>query len=140
MTKTIYLICGVPGSGKTWACERVHEDYAYLPHDEYYHQDAVTMIALAARNATKPVLTECPFGEREVKSRLEAMGFEVVPVFVIEEPKVIAMRYQMREGKVLPKAHATRAVSIKDRAIEWAAHHGTSEEVLDFLRREVNHG
>lgn len=151
---TVYLVCGVSGSGKSWACRQAAHKFSYVPHDRCWthpnakpdagddpkwgplgskniHVDVVTEVA---KSAKKPVLTECPFAERQIKEQLEAKGLKVIPVFVIEEPEVVANRYQRREGKPLPKAAFTRAASIIDRAREWRGFYGTSTEVLEHLR------
>lgn len=132
MTTTVYLICGVPGSGKTWVCKQLIGKFAYLAHDDYL-KDFVGAVTRLARVSELPIVTECPFGEREIKAKLEAAGLYVVPIFIVEEPTVIEARYIAREGKPFPRQHATRAISIKERAIEWGAFHGTSAEVLDML-------
>jgi hypothetical protein len=74
-----------------------------------------------------------PFAERKLREDLEHAGIKVVPVFVIEPPEVVAKRYYTREGKPLHKAAITRATSIRDRAGEWSAFGGTSDEVLEHL-------
>ncbi len=141
MTKTIYLICGVPGSGKSWVCERVTDKFTYLKHDDHYLNDSVTAIKAIAEISQLPIITECPFAERVTRERLQALGFEVVPMFIVDDPRIIALRYQSRDGRIIPKAHLTRAVTIRDRAIEWGAEQGTSDEILEILqRKEVNHG
>lgn len=134
MTSIVYLICGVPASGKTWVCKQLVDKFTYLPHDNHM-KDFTPAIRKAAQESQKPILSECPFGERLIKEALEAEGFYVVPIFVVEDPDVIAQRYTRRSGKSFPKQHATRALSIKNRAIEWGAMHGTSQEVLAELKK-----
>lgn len=133
MTNIIYLICGVPGSGKTWVCERLIGKFTYVPHDDHL-KDFVGAVSRAAFASDLPILSECPFGERLLKEKLESEGFYVVPLFVVEQPSVIEQRYTARERKPFPKAHATRAMSIKERAIEWGAVHGSSDEILAYLK------
>lgn len=159
----IYLVVGVSGSGKSWACRQVTEKFHYIPHDRCWtHPDhpgswnaatpwAADMkdesryikgaesnhleVLLEAVNiAQRPVLTECPFAERQLREDLEANGAQVIPVFVIEDPVVVAERYERREGKPVSSAVLTRANSIKKRAEEWNAFSGKSDEVLSYLR------
>ena len=80
------------------------------------------------------VLTDCPFGERETKLQFTDMGLTVKPYFVIEEPDVVAARYEKREGKPASQATLTRATTIKKRADEWNAPQGTAAEVLAMLK------
>ena len=160
--KPIYLVVGVSGSGKSWACRQAADRFHYIPHDRCWtHPDKepwdpafvwaadlgddshylpgaksnhLEVLIAAAQIAKKPVLTECPFGERLLREGLEAAGLRVIPIFVVEEPRLVAERYFAREGKELPKAAHTRAGSIGERAAEWEAFSGTSVEVLKFLK------
>lgn len=133
--RIIYLVCGVSGSGKTWVCKQLTSKFAYVPHDENY--DNIYAAITRAMNSTKlPIITEVPFGERPMRDNLERVGHIVIPVFVIENPDLIAERYIMREGKPIQKSAYTRAHTIIDRAREWNAFHGTSKEVLKYLMAE----
>ena len=162
MTRTIYLVCGVSGSGKSWACRQAAERFHYIPHDRcWVHPDKpawdpahvwaadlgdesrylpgaksnhLEVLIAAAKLASKPLLTECPFAERNLREGLEAAGLHVIPVFVIEKPSLVASRYLKREGKKIPQAALTRADSIRHRAHEWRAFSGTSSEVLAYLK------
>jgi len=105
----VYLICGVPGSGKTWVCEQLRDDFIYVPHDIYFTEylpDVMLRHVEEYGDRRQAYVTECPFGERIAREQLEAAGFEVRPFFVIEEPDVVAQRYSKREGK--PATQATR--------------------------------
>lgn len=132
--RPVYLVCGVPGSGKTWVCSQLTDKFNYIPHDNH-PKDIQTIIKDAAMNGTKTVITECPFGERSFKEFLEAFNIVVIPLFIVEEPKVVQERYFKREGKELYKAGVTRATTIKDRAKEWNAVNGTSSEILEYLKK-----
>jgi hypothetical protein len=155
MAKTVYLVCGVQGSGKSWVCRQLKQKFEYIPHDRcWWHPNAkpdenvldpkwgpegcvsthVQVVSTEAHKAQKPILTECPFAERKVKEELEFRGIKVIPVFVVESPNVIADRYFSREKKEIPKSAYSRAVSIEERAIEWGAFHGTSDQCLEHLR------
>lgn len=164
----IYLVVGVSGSGKSWACRQAADKFHYVPHDRCWvhpskkNWDPATVWAAdlgddsrylpgaksnhaevliaAVKVAKRPVLTECPFGERVLREELEAAGIKVIPIFVIEKPGIVALRYQKREGKEIPKAALTRATSIIERAKEWRAYSGTSEEVLFHLKTLVLEG
>lgn len=158
----VIIVAGVSGCGKSWACRQVADLYTYIPHDRCYvtaerpawdasmtwgadtkddsrwapgaKSNHVEVLIAASKIATKPVLTECPFGERPLREALEAAGLRVIPIFVVEPPNVVAMRYMKREGKPIPKAALTRATTIVERAIEWGAFKGSSGEVLEYLR------
>lgn len=91
---------------------------------------------MAARREQKPIVTECPFGERVLKEKLEKYGLTVLPYFVVEPPEVCAKRYMKREGKPIQKAAYTRATSIVNRAIEWNAPMGNSDTILAILKNK----
>lgn len=130
----LYLVCGVSGSGKTWVCKQLKEKFAYVPHDMHYN-GIIKACMTKAMGTDKPLITESPFGERLQKEDLERVGFHVIPVFVIEDPDLIAKRYIAREGKPIQKAAFTRAHTIINRAKEWNAFYGTSDEVLKYLEK-----
>lgn len=130
--KPILLICGVSGAGKTWVCKQLVGKFNYIPRDEHFkdHEEA---LHVAAHNSDRALITECPFGERPLRENLECRGHIIIPFFVIESPAIVAQRYYMREGKPVQKSALTRAESIIERALEWDAPHGKSEEMLRLL-------
>lgn len=134
LTQPVYLVCGVSGSGKSWVCKQLTEKFHYIPHDEHFaHHPRVVWDA--THTASKPIITECPFGERVLREKLEKWGCKVIPFFVVEAPEVCASRYLQREGKPIQPAAYTRASNIRQRAFEWDAPFGTSQEMLDLLKR-----
>jgi hypothetical protein len=128
-----YLICGVSGSGKSWVCRQLVDKFCYIPHDEHYN-DHVQVIKRACLTSDKPIITECPFGERVLKGSIEVIGIRVIPYFVVERPEIVAKRYYEREKKLLPQNALTRASTIIQRAQEWNAPYGTSKEILEKLK------
>lgn len=152
LTKDIYLVCGVPGAGKTWVCRQVKDKYTYVPHDEYIDGTLIAALKRAAQHSEKPLLTECPFGERVLKARLEMHGFKVHPMFISEHLTVISNRWGGREVKsnsspglapknsqreklLLPLSTISRIKnnSIETRAKEWNAPCGPSTYILEVL-------
>lgn len=137
-TKSVVIVCGVPGSGKTWACLQLRDKFYYLPHDEY-QKNLAEAVAKTAALCDQPVITECPFGERILKEKLETMGHKVTPYFIVEHPSVVKVRYEKRENRPVSQATLTRATTIMNRAKEWNAFFGTSQEVLKRLRDYGTH-
>ena len=133
MTNKLYLICGVPGAGKTWVCNQLKYKYTYLPHDDY-KKTFVQAVINAACTSARPLISECPFGETEVTEQLGFKGITVYPYFIVESPHIVSNRYFKREGKPLYKGAITRATTIKDRAIEWDCPFGTAQEILELLK------
>lgn len=135
----IYMVVGCPGSGKSWVCEQLEDFFEYVHHDLYIGMAGtryVEAILEVCETAEKPVLTEAPFSISQLKKPLETAGHEVQCVFIMEDPEVIADRYLNREGKAIPKGHLTRQETYRERASEYDSFIGTSEEVLEFLKRE----
>jgi uridine kinase len=139
MYQAVILLCGVPASGKTWVMKRLKDKFTLVTNDDYiaHGKNYLADVVEHAARSDKPVVVDCPFGEREFKSVLESRGLEVYPFFIVETPDVVAQRYQVREGKPASKSTLTRAASIADRALEWNAPRGTSEEILAHLRELV---
>lgn len=136
--KTAYMVVGVPGSGKSWVCEQLTELFEYVHHDLYIGmagQTYVKAIIKASRTAEKPLLIEAPFSISEIKEPLEASGFRVIPVFILEHPAVVAARYRKREQKSIPPAHITRLRTYAERAKKWNSFSGTSKQVFEHLKK-----
>jgi hypothetical protein len=138
----IYLVVGVPGSGKSWVCDQLKHQFEYVHHDGFIGHIAhpevyVDAILEKAAEATRPLLTEAPFSIRAIKDPLEWAGHKVVPVFIIEDPDVVTARYWKREGRHIPKGHLTRMRTYADRARESRAFQGTSSQVLEHLKSKL---
>lgn len=132
----IYLVVGCPGSGKSHVCEQLTKLFDYVRHDLYIGKDPGTYleaIKMVVSTAKRPVLIETPFSVSQIQKPLVAEGFEVIPVFIMEQPEVISARYKNREGKDIPKGHLSRQLTYKARAEELKAFQGTSDEVLNHL-------
>lgn len=136
----VFLVCGVPGSGKTWVCDQLAGRYVYVPHDKFMRapkEDFVQALHHAATVSTTPVITDCPFGETKLRELMVEAGLTVKPFFIVETAEVAQDRYMRREGKALGAAAVSRCATIKDRALEWDSPYGTSAEVLVLLMREA---
>ena len=142
--KPIYLLCGVSGSGKSWVCQQLKSKFTYVAHDQFFVGERIhhaqgqrkyiaSLIAAAAGD--KPVITECPFAERQLKEQLERAGLKVIPYFVIEPTDVVRTRFRAREGQEPSQNVLTRSVTIRKRAEEWKAPSGTSTAIRDMLQK-----
>lgn len=137
MSNTVYLVCGVPGSGKSWVCEQLTDAFEYVRNDDYFEdEDGRFAAMLALMDSQKPILTDCPFAERVLREHLEYASFTVKPYFIVEPTHIVQTRYRKRTGQQLPQASVTRSMSIIKRADEWGAPRGTSEQVLQMLKTE----
>lgn len=137
--RPIYILVGAPGSGKSWVAAQLGHKFHYVANDSFIGKggDLAYMNAIAhgARTGAKPVLCDVPFSLSKLQEPLERLGFYCFPVFIIESPEVTKARYEKREGKPIPKGHITRIKTYLDRAIYKGLPHGTSAEMLQYLRR-----
>jgi hypothetical protein len=140
MTKTIYILVGTPGSGKTWIAKQLIDRFTFVPHDSYKTPNTyVEAIRLEATRSNKPILCETPFTLSFYTDSLS--GFEVKPIFIIETPEVTQGRYESRfretgHGQpIMPKGHLTRIDTYHKRAHELGAPMGTSSAMLDYLKK-----
>lgn len=131
----IYLVVGVPASGKSWVCEQLRgSGFLYLPHDEYVTEDSYsTAIRRLAKEEVDFILAELPFS-MDIERRLNKAGYKVTTVFIVETTAVLNDRYLLRRGKKILKGHLTRQATFLRRAKRRKAFYGTSTEVLKHLR------
>ncbi len=131
--KQVYMVIGVPCSGKSWVCDQLKDRFDYVRRDD--HMDGGYLNAIVLRSATeKPLLIETPFSMREIMEPLQKRGFNVTPVFILETREVLRDRYRMREGTPIPQGHLTRQDTYRQRASDMQPYRGTSLEVLRYLQ------
>lgn len=137
MNKKIFGIVAVPGSGKTWITKQLGDKFHLCHHDLHLGMAGgayVEAILEAAETATKPLLIEMPFSMRDIMEPLEQEGFEIEPVFIVEDPDLLSRRYELDRGKPIPKGHLTRMATYAQRAKAMGAFAGTSSQVLEHLK------
>ncbi len=142
MKQKIYMICAVPGSGKTWITNQIKDLFTFVHHDGFIghinQPDAyVEEILKKADGARKPLLIEAPFSMSAIEDPLKEAGYQVEGVVIHEDPNILARRYQTdpnRTGAPIPKGHITRMETFVKRAIARKWFHGTSKEVLEHLK------
>lgn len=134
----IYLICGVPGSGKTWVLSQfkntVHYDQHFNTPRKIYSDKIIKMQRL---NPFIDIVADCPLGISEIVSYIRAEGQDIEPVFIIAPPEVIATQYYRREGRPIPKQHLGRIATMVQRSKEYGSYCGTSDAVLQYLKERV---
>jgi len=143
MKQKVYLLIGVPGSGKSWTAAQLGHKLNYVHHDGFIghiNQPDVYAEAIlaAADTSSRPILAEAPFSISSIKDPLEANGINVVPVVIVEKPEVVEARYKNDKNRVqnishLP-GHIKRMKTYEARAKQFGWFHGTTDEVLDYLR------
>jgi RNase adaptor protein for sRNA GlmZ degradation len=136
MTKAeIFLIVGVPGSGKSWIAEQLEDRLNYVRHDDSKDQwDYIGALRDAAYSSRVPVIAEAPFSVKSIMEPLNNFGIKVTPFYITESKQTLSERYWNREQRVIPKMHLTRAATYAKRAEESGAIRGTSSEILEAIR------
>lgn len=132
----VYLLVGVPGSGKSWICSRLMGVARLVHHDQWagmaggaYAQE----ILRVAGEPGLPVLCEAPFSVEKIRVPLLAAGHAVVTAYVIEDEDTLCERYLNREGRLPPPESLVRQQTYLRRAVEEQAFYGSSAEVWAFL-------
>lgn len=135
---TIYLLVGVPSSGKSWVCSQLKDKFNILEHDHYISKDPylyTNSIIVEAETTDRPMIIETPFSMSQIINPLERAGLEVTPVFIVETQDILRGRYEAREGRDIPQGHLTRNNTYMQRAIHGEHFFGTSEDVYNYLKR-----
>jgi predicted kinase len=130
--KPVYLLVGCPGSGKSWVSSQLKSKFKVVEHD-HHRTGYVEAVAKAAKES--PVLANTPFGVSKLMEDLSSKGIPVIPVFILEAERTISERYSKREGRPIPQGHLTRQHTYRERAQELKAFSGTSEQVLEHLKK-----
>lgn len=131
--QSIHLICGVPGSGKTWIAKQL-TNYTWVPHDEHIGKDKdyVSALISAAKKSSNPILAEAPFLTRKLISELKSHGAEVIAYHIDEPAHVIKERYERDRKRPFPQRYATLLKNRRS-SKDWD-HEGTAKQVLDVLK------
>lgn len=132
----IYLIVGVPGSGKSWVCNQLKDKFNYIPHDKVHEcntQLYIDNINFIARTRDKPVLAETPFSVSIYTDAIQ----NIETVYILEDYNKVLERYEVREGKRPSPGDRTRQETYTKRAKKSNSFSGTSQEVLNYLRGKV---
>jgi hypothetical protein len=131
----IYLLVGVPASGKTWVTDQLKDKFCLVPHDEYIGKDYVEAIVEARMHTDKPILCETPFSVRKITNELNALGYEVTPVFIIEDEDTLRQRWAERGTDISARlGHLSRQCTYVHRAHFNGTFLGNSEQVLEHLK------
>lgn len=131
----VYLLVGVPSSGKSWIMNLAKDRFCCVHHDDYINNMPGYIDAIAAAAENSRVLAETPFSISRILDPLESQGFEVIPIVVAEHEEVLMSRYLKRGGKAIPQGHLTRQRTYLERADTYGFFNGTSTEVIDHLLR-----
>jgi len=137
----IYMVVGVPASGKSWVCSQLADEFFYVAHDAFMDTNKyLEAIRIGMQMASKPLLIETPFSVSQILEPLQKRGYRVHPVFIIESDKTLETRYRTRENKPIPTQHLSRQRTYAERAQKLQAFSGTSGDVLRYLQHAAGMG
>lgn len=127
MTSTVYLVCGVAGSGKTWVCKQLEHMIHYVPYDEQGVVVPTQEFELHDRTVHISTTIE----------RWRAQGIAVVPVFVMGDFITVKSQLISRGGQVTVGLYK-RWRRMQQLANRYSYFTGSSREVLRFLKQKIN--
>lgn len=131
----IYLLVGIPASGKSWICDRM-KGMKVIRHDDF--KDRGEYLAhLWEAAADGDVLAEAPFNAAEIVRSMNRRRVPICEVHVTGELPEIEKRYLDRTDgkKSLPANFRTNHTRYKQdhERFEFV---GTSDEVLKWLEEK----
>lgn len=127
---TVYMVCGVSGSGKSWVCNQLIDKFYYVSYDSTPKNKHLRSII---ENPTdKPVLYDPPIKISTFIKR-NSHQFDIRPIFIIEDEITIRARLKARGGNWTESA-ANRMRAIDARTKKYGVFSGTSCQVLEYLR------
>lgn len=128
MSQTVYLVCGVSGSGKSWVCERLTHLIHYVSSDKDGKLDPTRTLELHDR---------CTGTSTAIK-RWRSMGIEVIPVFVMGDFLQVKQQLLDRGGKIT-KGLWRRWKRLQAVADKYSVYTDDSAGVLRWLKKELAH-
>lgn len=129
----VYLLIGVPCSGKTWVADKLADKYEWCPHDDYHVDDYHNALHYMCGAYGKPIIAEAPFRASILVEKLKKKGIKVIECYITAPEALLEQRYMAREGKAYPKAFSTNLAKYNERYKSLQIR-GSSEEVLKLLK------
>jgi group I intron endonuclease len=126
--KTVYLLCGVPGTGKSWIAEKVSHLVKYVSYDKQGYVEPTATIELHDR----------PVHISTTIKRWRSKGINVVPLFVAGNIEKVKDQLLKRGGRVTPNFD-TRWKRVLRLSERYGVFTGSSDEVLAFLLETLQH-
>jgi hypothetical protein len=134
MSQCVHIICGVPGSGKSWAIRQADTShYHHIPHPQGARPEQhAARLAAAAHASNKPILTEAPYAVRALQQHLSRAGVPSKTYHVDTPLHRAQAQYEAREnGKPYPAMHANNHRRYHERTT-WD-HRGSAEAIARML-------
>jgi 5-methylcytosine-specific restriction endonuclease McrA len=130
--RTVYLLCGANGAGKSWVSSQLDDKFHKLNYDTLPKDMIQTFLEDAPGD--KPILFELPF---KIVNFMNSYGFQfnIKPIFIVESDDVIKVRIVGRGGEFTNNVRK-RAKRIREKYVKkYTCFSGTSQECLDYLKK-----
>ena len=129
--KTIYMLCGQFGCGKTTVANKLLDKYTYIQMDKVKRNKVDDLIKSSCQ-IDKPILIDIPTMIITYYNKYKSHDFNVVPVFIVENIEVIKERILSRDGTI------TDSIEKRNRRIlnlskKIGTFSGTADEVFAYL-------
>lgn len=144
----IYLIAGVPCSGKTWVFEQLAKNktlqgkYEHLAHDDYIGKDYVGSIKekcirlCSSSKSPRVVIIETPFSPTKLGTPLKTEGLQVEEVYLTPGERILRGNNENR-GRRLKEKELKQNQTFLKRAQENNCFHGDALSVMIYLTQEL---
>jgi hypothetical protein len=129
----LYLVVGPAGCGKSWVCDQL-EDVNYIPSDSVPKEQHYHYMIEMSKNG-KPIIYD-PFRKFKTIYNRYASLFDIKLIVINENSDVVESRLRSR-GSSVSKEKISKYVD-KFNKITYADFKGTSIEVLEFLKKDLN--
>jgi transposase-like protein len=128
---TVYLVCGVPGAGKSWICEQLKDKINYISYDDTKNdEERLTLLRNTAISLYDPTFKISTFIKRY------SHEFNLIPLFIIEKEETLKERLIGRGGE-WTESLTRRIIAIDSRSKKYGQFSGTSQEVLNYLKSQL---
>jgi dephospho-CoA kinase len=94
----LFILIGAPGTGKTWLCDKLSNDFNIIYSDRI--RDGIDKAVSEALKGDKPVIVDIPFKIKAFIERWRSRVPESVVVALVEEEDVHKTRLAMRGGEL----------------------------------------
>jgi Zn ribbon nucleic-acid-binding protein len=129
---TIFMVIGCSGSGKSWVCNQLKDDFQYISYDGSRKRNHIPGLM---EHSSKPKLYDPPIKVSTFFKR-HSHRFNIRCVAILETDDVVKERIKIRGGIWTNSISKRNAVMVK-RAAKYGEFSGTSQEVLDYLKAQI---
>jgi hypothetical protein len=132
--RTIFMVGGVSGSGKSWVCKSLGDAVHYVEYDKT--TDRITALQEATFQ-DKPIVFDPVTHLRQYINRNPAVTFRTA--IILESDDVLLARLRGRGSLMMELTPGLKKrVKRNSRYVEDAEFSGTSDEVLAWLRQQLS--